>query len=533
MKPARFNFNLVSHRDLRKFMTLKMESEKWEFSSAHDATLAHYQYQTKIAYGFPHSRNMKLITKKLLREQNNNFILPFLYFNKKTMNDVLYENSEFLEEGIYYFRNSEGKRELYNYPIKSLEQIQKIVNVKYKKANNDMHFILEKSVKKPLIFDGNAFEMKAYVLIIRMGKKYHSFLYPTIFANFGKENIDKVEFMKLLNLENREFVDSMNPLMKKIYNLLQKAALNISNYLNVTNKVYSVENELKTKFKDVNYFKSEFQYNLYGIDITINEDHNPFLTDIIFNPIFGALDSNVKVGKEKAKLYNDIIDNFIIFYNNHKKLNFDNSSFVLLTDYPQQVQYKVIVGKKLFDENGESKFDDTLEYAADSQDFITSQGEELVQKILFENKDTLTNDNIKLLVKMGLSPIEQDNFINSDYLISSAVGGISEEFTVKGDLNEFVGKKLEKCEFEQNNNKSEKIVEKKIDELKNKEKKDEMLNIAKTTLPLLGFAYAAKKTYNAMKTKSKIKNIETTTETTITNLNKSGFYNVKKKKSRR
>lgn len=506
MKDSRFNFNLISHRDLRKFLTKKMESEKWEFSSAYDATLAHYQYQPKISYGFPHSRNMKLITKRLLRELQNDFILPFLCFNKNNMNTVLTDNSEFLEEGIYYFRNAEGKRELYNYPVKSLEQIQKIVDVKYKKSSKDTQFILEKSVKKPLAFNGNAFELRMYLLIIRIGTKYHSFLYPSVFANFGKDNINKEEFLKCLGFMNEEGINGLHPLMKDIYKLSHKTALVISNYLGITNKVYRVENEIKLKNKDIDYFKSEFQYNLYGLDITINNELKPFLSDIVFNPIFGIMDSSNKIAKEKAKMYNDVIDNFIAYYNNHKSLNFDNSNFILLNETSTNQPYKWFVGKKLFDENGESKFDDSLEYATEIQDFITQQGEELVQNILFENKVNLSNDNLLLVNKIGLKPSTSEQFINSDYLISSATGGLGEEYEMKTDLESFVkAKKVKKenCDFV-----DDKVIETKIKNLKVKEKNQEIYNLAKNTLPILGLAYAAKKTLNAFGTKKQVKEEE-------------------------
>ena len=507
MKVSRFNFNLISHRDLRKFLTKKMEAEKWEFSSAYDATLAHYQYQPKISYGFPHSRNMKLITKRLLRELHNDFILPFLCFNKKDMNDVLGNNTDFLEEGIYYFRNAEGKRELYNYPIKSLEQIQKIVNVKYKKSPSDTQFILEKSVKKPLAFNGNAFELRMYLLVVRIGTKYHSFLYPSIFANFGTSNINKEEFLKSLGFDS-ENINGLHPLMKDIYKLVQKTSLVISNYLGITNKVYRVENEIKAKNKEIDYFKSEFQYNLYGLDITINNDNKPFLSDIIFNPIFGVMDCSQKVGKEKAKMYNDITDNFILYYEQHKKLNFDNSNFVLLNETPTNQPYKWFISKKLFDENGESKFDDSLEYAADIQDFITYQGEELVQNILFENKDNLANDNLLLVNKIGLRPSTSDHFVNSDYLISSAIGGLSEEYVMENGLEDFMKEKevpKEDCKFD------DERVETKIKQLQIKEKNQELLNLAKTTLPILGLAYAAKKTINAFSTKKTVNEVSNAT----------------------
>ena len=72
-----FNFNLISHRDLRKFLTKKMEIEKWEFSSAFDAILAHYSYQPQMSYGFPHSKNMKIDPRHTVEKdvQISSFIL--------------------------------------------------------------------------------------------------------------------------------------------------------------------------------------------------------------------------------------------------------------------------------------------------------------------------------------------------------------------------------------------------------------------------------------------------------------------------
>lgn len=510
-----FNFNLISHRDLRKFLTRKMEIEKWEFASAFDATLAHYTYQPQISYGFPHSKNMKIISKKLLHELELGFIMPFLTFGKDNMNRVFEENSSFLEDGVYYFRNAEGKKELYNYPVKTFEHIQKIVNSKYKKSSSDTQFILEKSMKKPFIFSGNQFETRVYVLLIRVGKKYHSFMYPSIFFNFGIDNIDKQGFLNALGIN--EEITSTNQLIKDIYKLVQKTALVISNYLSVTNRVYSVESDIKNiSKKDIDFFQSEFQFNLYGIDITIDENLKPFLIDIVYNPIFGLIDIPSKVAKEKSKIYNDVIENFVVFYKNNKRINLDSSNFVLLYDTIPYQEYKCFVSKKIFDETSDSKYDDSLEYSSDIKDFITPQGEQLVEHILFENKDNLANDNLILGNRMGLKPINSDEFINSDYLFTSVTGGISEEYTMQNSLIDYMKKKednFEKCYFESFITEEQKNVskvktateaedeqiQKKIKDLLNKEKSNKMLNVAKNTIPVLGLLFAIKKGYSIIK----------------------------------
>ena len=120
---SKFNFNLISHRDLRKFFTKKMELERWEFASAFESNLAHFSYNTQIAYNFPHSKNLKIIIKKIAKEMQHNFILPFISFTKENMNKVLEQNPHFIDDGVYHFKNSEGKKELYNYPVLTYEQI--------------------------------------------------------------------------------------------------------------------------------------------------------------------------------------------------------------------------------------------------------------------------------------------------------------------------------------------------------------------------------------------------------------------------
>lgn len=513
-----FNFNLISHRDLRKFLTKKMEIEKWEFSSAFDANLAHYSYQPQMSYGFPHSKNMKIISKKLLRELELGFVMPFLTFGKDNMNHVFEENHSFLEDGVYYFRNAEGKKELYNYPVKTFEHIQKIVNAKYKKSSNDTQFILEKSVKKPFIFNGNQFETRVYVLVTRIAKKYHTFIYPSIFFNFGTSDINKAGFFEALGINDE--ITSNNPLIKEIYKLVQKTALVISNYLSVTNRVYSVESDIKNiSKKEIDFFQSEFQFNLYGIDITIDENLKPFLIDIVYNPIFGLIDIPSKVAKEKSKMYNDIIENFVIFYKNNKRVNLDSSNFVLLYDVIPYQEYKCFISKKIFDESSDSKYDDSLEYSSDIKDFITSQGEQLVEHILFENKDNLSNDNLILGNRMGLKPINSEDFINNDYLISSANGGIGEEYTFHNSLMDYMKKReddFEKCYFDSFINEEQKNVaktkttteledeniQKKINELIQKEKANKMMNVAKSTIPVLGLLFALKKGYSIIKDKN-------------------------------
>ena len=440
MSLSRFNFNLINQKDLRKFLCLKMESKKWEASSAYDANIAHYSYHKKISYGFPHSHNMKLIIKKILKELDSKFILPFIYFTKTDMVSVLSNNTNFLEDGFYYFRNIEGRREIYNYPVKSFEHIKKIIANKYKNSSNEMQFILEKSIKKPLLFKGNSFEIRAYVLIVRIDEKYYTFLYPLLLIHFGIKNIDLDEFIAFLGIgyDNSDNINSLHPILKDIYILIQKTSNILSNFIRITNQVYTLENNIKEKNN------LELQYNLYALDIIINEENNPYLIDIILNPAFGII-------KEKSNIYNDIIDNFIIYYNKNNVIDFNNSNFILLTNTPQNIQYKMIICKK--EDPNINNYDDSLESITESKDYITTSGEELVQKVLGGNKILLNNDNLFLVNKIELIPASLDNFESNDCEFSN-LDGIN---GINGNCNDdLINKKI--IQLEKNESKTKKAV---------------------------------------------------------------------------
>ena len=71
------------------------------------------------------------------------------------------------------------------------------------------------------------------------------------------------------------------------------------------------------------------------------------------------------------------------------------------------------------------------------------------------------------------------------------------------DLENFVKEKKVKkvdCEFIDDS-----VIDRKIKNLKISEKNQEIYNLAKNTLPILGLAYAAKKTLNAFGTKKQVK----------------------------
>jgi hypothetical protein len=200
MSIFRYNLNFIKNIELRKYLHSKFDFEKWEEAIAENAILAHFSHISKISYGFPMAKNQFIIMKRLFKKIASDFVLPYIIFNKKNVKNVLFENSDFFTNSIYYLRNEEGKKEIYNYNLNSIETAKKTIMGKLKDYDENVEFILEKLDNNLLLFNGNSFEIRTYVLVIQIDKKTYTFLYPLLIAHFGIDDINMLEFMKFLDI---------------------------------------------------------------------------------------------------------------------------------------------------------------------------------------------------------------------------------------------------------------------------------------------------------------------------------------------
>jgi len=464
MSIFRYNFNLIKNIELKKYLHSKLNFEKWEESIAEESTFAHYRHFCKISYGFPMVKNNFIIIKKLLKKFSQEYELPCIYIDKKNEKEILYKNVDFIDAaGIYYMRNGEGKKEFFNYNISSINAVHKLIIDKYKNIDNNVQFILEKSNKNLLLFQNNSFELRTYVLIVQIDKKIYTFLYPLLIAHFGIENIDMTDFLKFLDIEYEDSTNivSYHPLLDKIYQLSQKTATVIANVCKLSNDIYKLENESKYK----NSKKPQMQYHLYALDIIFNEDKQPFLIDIIYNPVYQVLKEESKTIREKNKMFDDILNNFVIYFAKFDEINYDNSRFIILTEATQYFEYKLLISKKISDD------------FVENTDYITKDGEKFLIKCLNDLNTELVTDNSIFLKKI--------DDVNSLKLIP-----VYEKEKKKED---------DECIFE---GKEAINIEKKIDDLLQKERKEKIIGIASATLPIFIATYLVKKTYQTLTKKN-------------------------------
>lgn len=456
MSIFRYNFGAIQNHDVRKYLQSKLEFERWEESISSEATIAHYRNFRKICYGFPMAQNNFIIIKQLLKKWSKEYELPFIFFDKKNEKEILFENISFIDDAIYYLRNWEGKKEIYNYNLSSIEAARKIIVNKYKDYDEDSQFILEKSKKKLLLFQGHSFELRTYILVVQIDKKIYTFLYPLIIAHFGVDNIVMTELLQFLDIgyENSSNITSYHPLMDKIYQLVKKTANVIANVVKLTNHIYKIENSKKYN----NSIKPQMQYHLYALDIILNEDKEPFLIDIVNNPVYQPFKEEARTIREKNKMFDDILENFVINFAKFSNISYDNSRFIILNDTTQYFEYKLVVAKKINDE------------LLESSDDLSKDGEKFLVKCLNDSTNEFTTDNVNFL---------------------KAKNHEKEKEKEKEQID---------CIFDREKN--EINVDKKIDDLLQKERKEKIIGIASATLPIFLATYLAKKTYQSFTKKS-------------------------------
>jgi len=267
------------------------------------------------------------------------------------------------------------------------------------------------------------------------------------------DNINIIELLQFLDVEyeNSSNISSYHPLMDNIYKLVQKTANVIANVVILTNHIYKIENSKKYK----NSIKSKMQYHLYALDIILNEDKEPFLIDIVNNPVYQPSKEEARTIREKNKMFDDILENFVINFAKFSNISYDNSRFIILNDTNQYFEYKLVIAKKINDE------------LLENNDFLSKDGENFLVKCLNDNTTEFTTDNMVFVKK-----IEKEK--------------------------EKEKEKVE-CIFEEENVIN---IDKKIEDLLQKERKEKIVGIASATLPIFLATYFAKKTYQSFTKKS-------------------------------
>ena len=116
-----------------------------------------------------------------------------------------------------------------------------------------------------------------------------------------------------------------------IYQKISKNKKNNINFDLLNKNLYTCLTYFCEKWKqhlkaaNFKYFNKELnkglQFNLFGIDVIIDKNLNPYVLEINYNPSFQASKAIKDIRKLKKKMWKNIIYNFINHYNNTSSIN--------------------------------------------------------------------------------------------------------------------------------------------------------------------------------------------------------------------
>ena len=314
--------------ELHKYNIRLLNKKGWSYNNKH-SDFDGFKKEKKIMQGFPYASSSKLRVKLLL--ENSKYNTEFIYFNKKTYRDILNENLHIFNHELLFLKKSNGSQGKHVHPVVSMEDVIKIMENKYKNYDDNTIFILEKGINKPLLFKEKKFDMRIYLLFIRKEDQYYSYLYPEWFVRTSSTKYNANSLSKKNMLTNtsitgktskNQFIYQKIPTINGIdTNILNKKLYPCLTYFSEKWKQHLKEGNLKYFGKELN---SGLQFNLFGIDIIIDEKLNPYVLEINYNPLFGPSKSIKDIGKLKKKMWKSIIYNYIHHYNKKKTINSKN-----------------------------------------------------------------------------------------------------------------------------------------------------------------------------------------------------------------
>jgi len=190
-----------SQKELYKYNTHLLKKKGWYNNKGNkEIIFDKFKNEKKIMQGFPYSKSSKLRVKLLL--DNSKYNTEFIYFTKKDYKDILNKNPTIFKNDLLFLKKSNGSQGKHVYPVISMNDVIKIMENKYKNYNNDTLFILEKGINNPLLFKEKKFDMRIYLLFVRIEDKYYSYLYKEWFLRTSNTKYDPNSLCKKNMLTN-------------------------------------------------------------------------------------------------------------------------------------------------------------------------------------------------------------------------------------------------------------------------------------------------------------------------------------------
>lgn len=304
-----------------------MEHEKVDNKT--DVEIGHYNFATKIAYGFPNSYAKKKFIHKIFR--NESYYPKSMLINKIWTKKNISKVTEFIgqERKVLKNNNGVGSKEI---------RLVNNVNDCLKQMNNHDFYVLQNEIQ-PYLYNNQKLDERVYYLVVKEGNTYSGFMMKEGHIKlagfpFDKNNNSMGSFATNIKAPKPDKEQDYTIETKEFLKDNPQRELWIKNRLEIMKKISDkflpvIVNNVKNYYK--NKKEPEYIWHLYGIDILIDNDYNMYLCE--FNGKPGVIYETVmpkKIVEINKKMCNKLVIHFLLPWLKDKK-NVFNKGIIKLS----------------------------------------------------------------------------------------------------------------------------------------------------------------------------------------------------------
>ncbi len=231
-------------------------------------------------------------------------IMPTTYILNKKEDKKLFEK-EYSDNKLYILKKNIQRQE----GLKITNDKSEILS-----ANNENYVVAQELLQDPYLIDGRKINMRFYLLIICKDNEVDAYVYNDGFMYYTKDKfkknskevgpnittgyIDRSVYEKnpLTHGDFKKYLDSMNRKMVDSELELLCFGVKISDYMfdGIYKMLAKIVRGLSHFICDEDHLKNNITFQLFGVDVAINDNLKPQLMEINKGPDLGAKDKRDK-----------------------------------------------------------------------------------------------------------------------------------------------------------------------------------------------------------------------------------------------
>jgi len=277
--------------------------------------IGHYDFATKIAYGFPHSYAKKKFVHDLYK--NEYYYPKSISFNKESLQRNTEEAQKFFNGSRKILKNNNGVGSKTVYIVNSVNDCLRIMN------SRDYYILQEEII--PLLHNGYKLDERVYLLVVKEDNNYSAYTFEEGHIKLAGFKFNKnsnsmgifatnIKAPKPNGSNGGDFTIDTNEFLSKLPEDIQNKWRN--NRLNLMKKIaQKFIPKIKENTKRYYQHKKEprFIWHMYGLDILIDENYGMYLCE--FNGKPGVIYDKVmprKITNINRKMCDRILMEFLL-----------------------------------------------------------------------------------------------------------------------------------------------------------------------------------------------------------------------------